>query len=371
MTRRRTTGTLPPAYGEPVRDEDTFRLRVPPRRGTGGMGNGAPPASRSGSRAGSRSGPASGSRSGSASRSRSRSVSVPRSRSAARSRVRRRQRNRRRALSLTVLVLAAVAGAALLVGRPWQHGGGPADAAPAPSDTAPAGGPDNASEPLEDAPEPTPSPTPTPSAEAEAEAEADGGTDADAPRAEDIPASGPGTFTVARAGVTSKGKGSAYRVEVENGIGVDPDRAAEDIAAILADPRGWSHGGERSFRQVADGSAGLVIRIATPATTDRMCGAYGLNTRGEVNCRGGEKVMVNLKRWQLGSPQFDGPVSEYRALIVNHEVGHWLGRGHETCPGKGRPAPAMMQQIDGLKGCVANAWPYDAKGRYLSGPKVP
>ncbi|WP_408994236.1 DUF3152 domain-containing protein [Streptomyces sp. 1268] len=347
MTRRRTTGTLPPAYGEPARDEDTFRLRVPPPRVR------PAPAPRSGPRAGSRSRPA----------------PVPRSRAAARSRVRRRQRSRRRVLSLAVLVLAVVAGAALLVGRPWLHGGGPADAAPDPSRTAPETGPDNASKPLEDAPAPTPPPTPTPTPTAEAEADA--GTDADAPRAEDIPASGPGTFTVARAGVTSKGKGSAYRVEVEDGIGVDPDRAAADIAAVLADPRGWSHGGERSFRQVADGSAGLVIRIATPATTDRMCGEYGLNTRGEVNCRGGEKVMVNLKRWQLGSPQFDGPVSEYRALIVNHEVGHWLGRGHETCPGKGRPAPAMMQQIDGLKGCVANAWPYDAKGRYLGGPKVP
>ncbi|CAM5654338.1 DUF3152 domain-containing protein [Streptomyces badius] len=331
MTRRRTTGTLPPPYGEPVRDEDTFRLRVPPPR--------------------------------------ARPAPAPRSRAAARSRVRRRQRSRRRVLALAVLALAVAAGAALLVGRPWLHGGGPADAAP--SRTAPAGGPDNASEPLEDAPEPTPPPAPTPSASADADADTDGSREGDALGPEDIPASGPGTFTVARAGVTPKGRGSSYRVEVENGIGVDPDRAAEDIAAILADPRGWSHGGDRSFRQVADGSAGLVIRIATPATTDRMCGAYGLNTRGEVNCRGGEKVMVNLKRWQLGSPQFDGPVSEYRALIVNHEVGHWLGRGHETCPGKGRPAPAMMQQINGLKGCVANAWPYDAKGRYLGGPKVP
>ncbi|WP_030579176.1 DUF3152 domain-containing protein [Streptomyces anulatus] len=337
MTRRRPTGTLPPGYGEPDRDEDTFRLRVPPPR--------APEHTRSGSRDGSR--------------------SAPRSRSAARSRVRRRQRSRRRAVSLAVLGLAVVAGAALLVGRPWQDGGGPADAAPAPSRTAPAGGPDNASVPLEDSPAPTPPPSPAPSASASTSDEED------TPRAEDVPASGPGTFTVARAGVTAKGRGSAYRVEVEDGTGVDPDRAAADIAAVLADPRGWSHGGERSFRQVADGSAGLVIRIATPATTDRMCGEYGLNTRGEVNCRGGEKVMVNLKRWQLGSPQFDGPVSEYRALIVNHEVGHWLGRGHETCPGKGRPAPAMMQQIAGLKGCVANAWPYDAKGRYLGGPKVP
>ncbi|MBQ1106497.1 DUF3152 domain-containing protein [Streptomyces sp. 404i] len=328
MTRRRPTGTLPPGYRDPDRDEDTFRLRVPPPR-TPGRAPG-------------------------------------RARSTARSRVRRRRRNRRRAVSLAVLALVVVAGAALLVGRPWQHGGGPADAASAP--TAPVGGPDNASEPLEDPPPSTPPPSPSasPTASNSASDKKDGEV-----RAEDIPASGPGTFTVARAGVDAKGRGSAYRVEVEDGTGVDPDRAAEEIAAVLAHPRGWSHGGEHTFRQVADGPAGLVIKIATPATTDRICGEYGLKTRGEVNCRGGEKVMVNLKRWQLGSPQFDGPVSEYRALIVNHEVGHWLGRGHETCPGKGRPAPAMMQQIDGLKGCVANAWPYDAKGRYLGGPKVP
>ncbi|WP_367892073.1 DUF3152 domain-containing protein [Streptomyces sp. JUS-F4] len=365
MTRRRTTGTLPPAYGRPDGDEDTFRLRVPPPRTPERTGSGPRSGSGDDSRDGSGSGTRGGSGRSSRNGSRRGSRSAPRSRSAARNRVRRQRRNRRRAVGLAVLALAVAAGATLLVGRPWQNGGGPADAAPAPSRTAPEAGPDNASEPLEDAPEPTPPPTPTPSATEEAEEETDG------LKAEDIPASGPGTFTVARAGVTPKGKGSAYRVEVEDGIGVDPDRAAAGIAAVLADPRGWSHGGERSFRQVADGSAGLVIRIATPATTDRMCGAYGLNTRGEVNCRGGEKVMVNLKRWQLGSPQFDGPVAEYRALIINHEVGHWLGHGHETCPGKGRPAPAMMQQIDGLKGCVANAWPYDAKGRYLGGPKVP
>ncbi|MFC8621042.1 DUF3152 domain-containing protein [Streptomyces anulatus] len=332
MTRRRPTGTLPPVYRDPDRDEDTFRLRVPPPRAPG--------------------------------------RAPGRARSTARSRVRRRRRDRRRAVSLAVLALVVVAGTALLVGRPWQDGGGPADAASAP--TSPVGGPDNASKPLEDPPPPTPPPSPTPSAAAsDKDKDKDKDKKDDGVRAEDIPASGPGTFTVARAGVDAKGKGSAYRVEVEDGTGVDPDRAAEDIAAVLAHPRGWSHGGEHTFRQVADGPAGLVIKIATPATTDRICGEYGLKTRGEVNCRGGEKVMVNLKRWQLGSPQFDGPVSEYRALIVNHEVGHWLGRGHETCPGKGRPAPAMMQQIDGLKGCVANAWPYDAKGRYLGGPKVP
>ncbi|MFD7492191.1 DUF3152 domain-containing protein [Streptomyces sp. NPDC059832] len=184
-----------------------------------------------------------------------------------------------------------------------------------------------------------------------------------------------GTFTVARAGAPDPGKGKggarAYRVEVEDGSGVDPDRAAAEIARILAAPRGWSHHGEHTFRRVSEGPAGLVIRIATPATTDAICGKGGLDTHGEVNCRVGTDVMVNLKRWQQGSPEFHGPLAEYRALIINHEVGHWLGHGHETCPGRGRPAPAMMQQIYGLKGCVSNAWPYDAKGRYLGGPAVP
>ncbi|MFF9400920.1 DUF3152 domain-containing protein [Streptomyces sp. NPDC014744] len=170
------------------------------------------------------------------------------------------------------------------------------------------------------------------------------------------------------------GKGSrsnAYRVEVEDGTGVDPDGAAAEVARVLAAPRGWSHHGERAFRQVAEAPAGLVIRIATPKTTDAICAKGGLDTHGEVNCRVGTDVVVNLKRWQHGSPEFHGPLADYRALIINHEVGHWLGHGHETCPGRGRPAPTMMQQIHGLKGCVSNAWPYDAKGRYLSGPAVP
>ncbi|MGW1180528.1 DUF3152 domain-containing protein [Streptomyces drozdowiczii] len=182
-------------------------------------------------------------------------------------------------------------------------------------------------------------------------------------------------FTVARAAATAAGAGDGdaktYRVEVEEGSGLDADKAASVVARILAAPRGWSHRGEHTFRQIATSPAGLVIRIATPETTDRICGQSGLDTHGEVNCRVGAVVMVNLKRWQTGSPEFDGPLGEYRALIINHEVGHWLGHGHETCPGKGRPAPAMMQQIDGLKGCVANAWPYDAKGHYLGGPPVP
>ncbi|MFJ7209288.1 DUF3152 domain-containing protein [Streptomyces sp. NPDC098789] len=185
-----------------------------------------------------------------------------------------------------------------------------------------------------------------------------------------VPASGPGTFTTAPAGEAGLATGTTYRIEIEDGAALEPTGVARQIAAILDDRRGWRTVGA-TFRQVTTPDAELVFRIATPATTDRLCDVRQPGHIGEVNCRTGPTVVINLKRWQLGSDRFSGPATEYRALIVNHEIGHWLGRGHLTCPGPGRPAPAMMQQIDGLKGCVSNAWPYDDSGGYLDGPAVP
>ncbi|MDT0442201.1 DUF3152 domain-containing protein [Streptomyces johnsoniae] len=188
------------------------------------------------------------------------------------------------------------------------------------------------------------------------------------------PESGPGTFRVASGGGEPVGRGTVFRyqVQVEDGIALDPDDTAAEVHAVLGHERGWTRDGRTGFRLVGgDEAADFLVRIATPATVDAICGEYGLDTGGEVNCRVGESVMVNLRRWQTGSPQFPGPVEEYRALIINHEVGHFLGHGHEGCPAPGAPAPAMMQQIKGLDGCVANAWPYDENGDYLAGPAVP
>ncbi|MFP3988899.1 DUF3152 domain-containing protein [Streptomyces sp. E11-3] len=187
-----------------------------------------------------------------------------------------------------------------------------------------------------------------------------------------VPATGRGTFTTGSASGATAGSGRIwrYQVEVEDGTRLSADKAAREVAAVLADPRGWAAKGTRAFQLVTSGRTDFRVRIATPATVDRLCGEYGLDTGGEVNCRVGTSVVVNLKRWMLGSPKFDGPLSEYRALIINHEVGHRLGHGHLTCAGPGHLAPAMMQQIKGLHGCVANAWPFDEHGTYIDGPKA-
>jgi hypothetical protein len=187
-----------------------------------------------------------------------------------------------------------------------------------------------------------------------------------------VPNSGSGTFTTAKANGSASGEGRIrrYKVQVEGGLDLASSAAAHAIAQILASPRGWTADGHDGFQLVSSGYADFVIKIATPNTVDAFCGQAGLLTHGEVNCDVGATVVVNLKRWMLGSPEFDGRVKDYRALIINHEVGHRIGHGHEGCPGPGKLAPVMMQQIKGLHGCVANAWPYDTSGRFILGPRA-
>lgn len=203
-------------------------------------------------------------------------------------------------------------------------------------------------------PKPTPTPTPTPTEI-------------------DVPSTGTGTFVTARAGGEKVGHGShllRYVVEVETGLDIQPAQAANEIADILAAPRGWTHNGVSSFQLVSAGeSYDLKVKIATPGTADALCWeGIHQDTEGEYNCEIPNGVVVNLKRWVKGSPTFGGPISDYRALIINHEIGHALGHPHMACAGPGQLAPVMMQQIKGLHGCIANAWPYDKSGHFVSGP---
>ncbi|MFI2425892.1 DUF3152 domain-containing protein [Streptomyces sp. NPDC018955] len=220
----------------------------------------------------------------------------------------------------------------------------------------------------------SPTPTPTPSSSPSASPSASPSPSAS--RTEiDVPPTGSGTFVTARAGGETVGSGSRpvrYVVEVETGLDVSPSQAADEIADILAAPRGWTHDPDHAFQLVGAGSPhDIKIRIATPGTADALCWAgIQQDTGGEYNCEVPGGVVVNLKRWVKGSPTFDGPIHDYRALIINHEMGHFLGHGHVTCGGAGRLAPVMMQQIKGLHGCVANAWPYDENGDFVTGPPV-
>ena len=123
---------------------------------------------------------------------------------------------------------------------------------------------------------------------------------------------------------------------------------------VYGDPRGWSLGGRIAFRQVPAGGD-FTLWVATP---ERVA-AFGSVCDRTWSCRSGRNVIVNEARWLSGSPSglLAGDLPGYRAMVVNHETGHWLGLSHGRCPAAGELAPLMQQQSIALQGCRPNPWP--------------
>lgn len=146
-----------------------------------------------------------------------------------------------------------------------------------------------------------------------------------------------------------------YAVRVEDGIEVSADEASAEIARVLADPRGWQELESVSFHQVATSEeAEFTISLGSPPTVDELC--LPAKTGGTWSCRIGPDVALNSDRWLHATPTYDD-LAEYRAYMINHEVGHFLGHGHARCGDAELPAPVMLQQSMDLAGCLPNAWP--------------
>lgn len=144
------------------------------------------------------------------------------------------------------------------------------------------------------------------------------------------------------------------RVEVEQGLAVDPEAFAVTVMEILNDPRGWGGDGSVVFART-EGAAPVRVTLASPRTVDALCAP--LRTVSLYSCGRGGVAALNAMRWVEGSPEFDDMTS-YRQYLVNHEVGHLLGHQHVGCPGEGLPAPIMQQQTIAVAPCVPNGWPF-------------
>ncbi|MGW5405086.1 DUF3152 domain-containing protein [Streptomyces spiralis] len=162
-----------------------------------------------------------------------------------------------------------------------------------------------------------------------------------------------------------KGRKYTYRVDVEEGLGLDGALFAEAVQKTLNDDRSWAHDGARTFERVSSGRPDFVITLASPGTTAVWCAKSGLDTTEDnVSCDSAatERVMINAYRWAQGSKTFGDKMYAYRQMLINHEVGHRLGHGHVTCDKDGALAPVMQQQTkfldhDGIH-CLPNPWPY-------------
>ncbi len=168
-------------------------------------------------------------------------------------------------------------------------------------------------------------------------------------------------------GVRGKGRELRYRVAVERDIrGLPVAEFAAEVTRTLNDPQGWTAGGTLRLRRIGrDQRVDFTIYLVTPGTRDELCQD---GPDGYTSCRKGDRVVLNVARWVKGAPRFGADLARYRRYMVNHEVGHRLGHGHELCPGRGRPAPVMQQQTLGLHGCIPNDLPYLDGERYTGRP---
>ena len=186
----------------------------------------------------------------------------------------------------------------------------------------------------------------------------------------EVPGTGPVLGTGPRA--------LTYSIQVEDGI---QDTAADaefatQVDAVLADPRSWIGGGQVSLQRVSGPDASFQIALTSQNTahSNDMC---GFSVQLEPSCyeRNSGRVLINNSRWARGAMVYGTDLTGYRTYVINHEVGHALGNGHEACPVDGAPAPVMMQQswstsdddlaylnpqvipADG-KVCTANPYPF-------------
>jgi hypothetical protein len=150
-----------------------------------------------------------------------------------------------------------------------------------------------------------------------------------------------------------------YAVEVERGLPFSAAAFAAEVHRVLNDPRGWGKGRLLRFRRVQDGPVRFRVSLSSPAMTDRMC--LPLHTHGRLSCHSHGRSVINARRWGQGARPYGDDLAAYREYLINHEVGHALGHGHRSCPGRGRPAPVMVQQTKSLYGCRANPWPFPVR----------
>jgi hypothetical protein len=148
---------------------------------------------------------------------------------------------------------------------------------------------------------------------------------------------------------------STFRVQIDGALDESRALTTAYIDWILSDDRSWIGDGSVMWRRVGPrDAADLTIILAAPATVDALC--FPLRTGGYFSCRNGDTIGINVNRWNNATDWWPTTLRVYRTYVVNHEVGHYLGHGHASCPGPGEPADVMQQQTKGLDGCVANGW---------------
>ncbi|AJA06328.1 membrane protein [Candidatus Nanosynbacter lyticus] len=150
----------------------------------------------------------------------------------------------------------------------------------------------------------------------------------------------------------------SYTISTKGNVRSNLVEFSKQVSETLNDSRGWSRIGV-VFREVTSGGDfDLILSQAELLPT------FSSGCDAEWSCRVGKSVIINDNRWSGATTAWNdagGDMRNYRHMVINHEVGHWLGHGHLNCSGANNPAAVMQQQSIDLQGCAFNPWPLDSE----------
>jgi len=142
-----------------------------------------------------------------------------------------------------------------------------------------------------------------------------------------------------------------YSIDFDKDIILNTNLVIKKIKSVLEDKRGWERLGYNFCYK--EKNAKFKIKIVKEEKIIKTCKFSGLS------CADTSKniIYINIKRWRNGSKLSKLSLDEYRTYVINHEIGHLIGRGHVKCGKSGSKVPVMVQQTLGISDCKPNPWP--------------
>lgn len=151
-----------------------------------------------------------------------------------------------------------------------------------------------------------------------------------------------------------------YDISYRGTILADKSEFASLVRETLSSPNGWLRAGV-IFKEVSSGGRLHMVL----ASGEQVHAASPSGCSATLSCTVKPYVLINDERWRLATDSYNNAgqsLKKYRQMVINHEVGHFLGHDHlSNASCMNGVAPIMLQQSTGLRGCTANEWPLSSE----------
>lgn len=146
-----------------------------------------------------------------------------------------------------------------------------------------------------------------------------------------------------------------YTVKFHKNLQINKESCIQKIISVLNDPRGWKNKGFYFNYKLSIDNPDFIIFFTSSKWIANFCNLPGLSC---TDLRYNE-IYINVDNWRNGSIHSQLNLNNYKTYLINHEVGHILGKKHIKCPSPNSKVPVMTQQTLGIGECIPNPWPLD------------